>query len=123
MLAFILIWERIVKTKYIVHVRGLRPFILEFLVGRVSGSLEPAAFVSDVLPDLLAAGPFTEGYSGLRGGSPVFSLEISLWLHSVLRPLKKLANSVIPGAVFSSLCQPCSSMHPFSFVPFPPNAN
>lgn len=43
------------------QVRGPRPFILEFLVGRLSGSLEPDVFVFDVWPDLWDAGPFPEG--------------------------------------------------------------
>lgn len=55
----------IIRQKYILQVRGLRPFILDFLVGRASGSLELAVFVVfKVLPDLWADGPFPEGYSG-----------------------------------------------------------
>lgn len=55
----------IIRQKYLLQVRGLRPFILDFLVGRASGSLELAVFVVfKVLPDLWADGPFPEGYSG-----------------------------------------------------------
>lgn len=52
------------RQKYILQVRGLRPFILEFLVGSASGSLELAVFVFKVLPDLWADGPFPKGYLG-----------------------------------------------------------
>lgn len=73
---FFLIWERIIRQmfqtkqnkinrqKYILQVRGPRPFILEFLVGRASGSLELAVFVFKVLPDLWADGPSPKGYLG-----------------------------------------------------------
>lgn len=53
------------KTKIYLQVGGLRPFILEFLVGRASGSLELAVFVFKVLPDLWADGPLPGGSLGL----------------------------------------------------------
>lgn len=58
----------IIRQKYILQVGGLRPFILEFLVGRASDLLELAVFIFKVLPDLWADGLFPEGYLGLRYG-------------------------------------------------------
>lgn len=66
---FFLNWERRIRQKYILQVRGLRPFTLEFLVGRVSESLEPAACGFEVLLGLGAAGPLPAGCLGLWDGS------------------------------------------------------
>lgn len=52
---FIFVWlfflniERIIRQTYVLQVRGLRLFILEFLVGRAWESLERAAHGSKVL--------------------------------------------------------------------------
>lgn len=46
---FFLIWERIRRQTYILQVRGLRPFILQFLVGRAWELLEQAAHGSELL--------------------------------------------------------------------------
>lgn len=55
--------------------------------------------------------------------SPVISLEILLWLHSILRLLEMLANAVIHGAVFLVCVSHVLGYTLCLFVPFLPKAN
>lgn len=85
--------------------------ILEFLVGRASGSLALDVFVFKVLPDLSHSQKAIRLLTwGFGEQNPVFSLELLPWLRSALGTSGKMANCVPHGAAFPAcgLRQPCS---------------